>query len=241
MNLPTPLLIVDDEPIARSILEDYVLRLPQLRLVASCANGVEALKVLGEQPVAVMLLDINMPQISGFSLLNSLRHPPQIIFTTAYPGYALESYEHHAVDYLLKPIAFERFLKAINKLTPTGMPPAVQYPEELTPPADLLFVKSEGRLLRIDLAEVQFIEGRKDYVVLHRSSGKLLIHSTMKALEARLQDLPHFLRIHKSYIVNLHYVQEIAGNYMRVGEQSLAIGVTYRETVQNALERLKLL
>ncbi len=239
MNPSVKLLIVDDEPIARAILEDYVARLPQLQLVASCANGVAALKVLGEQPVDALLLDINMPQVSGLSLLGSLRHPPQVIFTTAYPDYALESYDHHAVDYLLKPIAFERFLKAVNKLTPAGL--SVALPVQPPPPTDLLFVKSEGRLLRIDLSEVQFIEGLKDYVVFHRTAGKLLVHSTMKALEERLQAAPSFLRIHKSHIVNLHFVREVDGNCMRIGTQALAIGATYREGVQKALESLKLL
>ncbi len=239
---PYKVLIVDDEPIARSILESYVALLPQLTLVASCAHAVEALGVLNQEAVDLLLLDIDLPQLNGLAFLKSLPAPPKVIFTTAYHQYALESYEQSALDYLLKPIQFERFLKAVNKLTPAP-PPAAPPAAEGLPAAksDLLFVKSEGKLIRIDLAEVQFVEARKDYLVLHAVSGKRMIHGTMKALEDRLQASAGFLRIHKSHIVNLQFVREVDGNCMRVGTELLTIGATYRDAVQAALVQFRLL
>jgi len=232
-------LIVDDEPIARAILEGFVALLPQLKLVASCANAIEALRVLREEPIDLMLLDIDMPQINGLSLLGSLQSPPKVIFTTAYAQHAIESYEYHAVDYLLKPIRFERFLKAVNKLGGNGpMPAESGAAPQLS--AELIFVKSEGRLVRIDLGEVLFIEGLKDYVAIHNVTGKLVIHSTMKAMEDRLSHLPAFLRIHKSYLVNLRHVREVDGNSMRIGSHLLSIGSTYRDAVQAALDQYRL-
>ena len=232
-------LIVDDEPIARGILEGFIAMLPQLEHVGSCANAIEALAVLQAQPVDLMLLDIDMPQISGLSLLGSLSAPPKVIFTTAYAQHAVESYEHGAVDYLLKPIPFERFLKAVNKLR-AGDAVVKQPAAPAEGGSDLIFVRNEGRLVRIDLAEVLFIEGLKDYVAFHTKSGKLVIHSTMKALEDRLSSMPAFLRIHKSYLVNLRGVREVDGNSVRIGDHSLAIGSTYREAVRMALEQYRL-
>jgi DNA-binding LytR/AlgR family response regulator len=234
-------LIVDDEPIARTILEGFVAMLPQLKLVGSCANAMQALTVLNTQTVDLLLLDIDMPHINGFSFLDSLAAPPKVIFTTAYHQYAIESYEHNALDYLLKPIRFERFLKAVNKLTPPPPSPQLNSADTIAVQSGLLFVKSEGKLMRIDLAEVQFIEGLKDYVSFQMRSGRLLVHSTMKSLEDRLNRVPAFLRIHKSYIVNLHFVQEVDGNCMRVGAESLTIGATYRDGVHAAMAQFRLL
>jgi DNA-binding LytR/AlgR family response regulator len=235
-------LIVDDEPIARRIMEGYVGMAPQLELVGSCANALEAFAVLSAQKVDLLLLDIDMPQVNGLSFLKSLRQPPKVIFTTAYPQHALESYELDAVDYLLKPVQVERFMRAVGKLAVDADAPVVDSGGAVAEaPSDILFVKSEGRLVKIDLGEVQAIEGLRDYVVFHSSSGKLTIHSTMKALEEKLKASPEFLRIHKSYIVNLRFVQEVDGNCMRVGKLMLAIGITYQEAVQGRLAGMKLL
>jgi len=239
MNAAIRVLIVDDEPIAREILEGFVGMLPQLQLVASCPDAIAALRILNEQEVDLLLLDIDMPQINGLSFLSSLQTAPKVIFITAYQQYAIASYEVNAVDYLLKPLRFERFLKAINKIDQTSE--RIGMVSESSPlSSDLIFVKSEGRLIRIDLSDVLFIEGLKDYVALHRKSGKLVIHSTMKALEERLSGSASFLRIHKSYLVNLRYVQELDGITMRIADHVLSIGSTYRESVQMAFERYRL-
>ncbi len=235
-------LIVDDEPIARDILESYVGMLPQLELAGSVPNAIEALQVLGRSPVDLLLLDIDMPQINGLSFLQSIRNPPPVIITTAYSEYALEGYEQGVLDYLLKPIRFERFLRAVNKLQATGTAQVpAPLPEAPQAGLNILFVKSEGRLVRIDLASVLFIEGLRDYLAFHTTGGKLVIHSTMKALEERLAGLPEFVRIHKSHIVNLSYVQEIDGHSVRTGSKSLLIGATFRDGLTAALERYRLI
>lgn len=235
-------LIVDDEPIARSILEGYVAMLPQLCLAGTCANALEALAFLRAQKADLLLLDIDMPQLSGLSLLDALPVRPGVIFTTAHPQHALQSYEYGAVDYLLKPIRFERFLRAIQKLEPAAhVPIAADTSGSTALGSELIFVKSEGRLVKIDLAEVQYIEGLKDYAAIHMRKGRLVIHSTMKALEERLAANPMFLRIHKSYIANLRFVTEVDGAALRIDNQTLAIGSTYRDNVYAVLERFKLM
>jgi DNA-binding LytR/AlgR family response regulator len=237
----TRVLIVDDEPIARGIMETYVAMVPQLELVGTCANAVEAFAVMNTERVDLLLLDIDMPQVNGLSFLRSLRQAPKVIFTTAYPQHALESYELDAVDYLLKPLQVERFLKAVGKVINGGASASI---EPVASPgkgaSDMMFVKSEGRLVKIDLGEVQAIEGLKDYVVFHTLTGKLTIHSTMKALEEKLRASPDFIRIHKSYIVNLRYVTEVDGNCMRVGKLMLGIGSTYQEGVMGRLAGFRL-
>lgn len=233
-------LIADDEPIARNILESYVGMLPQLQLCGSVGNAIEALEIISRQPVDLLLLDIDMPQITGLAFLRSLRNPPPVILTTAYSEFAMEGYEHGVLDYLLKPIRFERFLRAVNKLNPEpGRVPAPPVPDPGSG-MNVLFVKSEGRLVRIDLASVHFVEGLRDYVAFHTAEGKLVIHSTMKALEERLSGVPGFVRIHKSHIVNLAYVREVDGNTVRIAQQSLLIGATFRDSVAAALERYRL-
>lgn len=238
---PIQVLVVDDEPLARSILEGYIAILPQLELIGSCANAIEALEVLQARKTDLLLLDIDMPQLSGLGLLNALPTRPRVIFTTAHPQHALESYEYGAIDYLLKPIRLERFLKAIQKLSP---PDVDMTPTEATANnglgSELMFVKSEGRLVKIDLSEVLYIEGLKDYVVIHQRQARLVIHSTMKSLEERLAANPLFLRIHKSYIANLRLVSVVDGAALRIGQQVLTIGATYRENVYAILELYKL-
>lgn len=237
-------LIVDDEPIARDILETYVARIPGLELVSSCKNALEAFQVLNKQKVDLLLLDINMPEITGISFLNTLKDPPHVIFTTAYSEYALESYDHNAVDYLLKPIAFERFLKAINKATDIIGGSNIQASEKPIASSDsdnLMFIKAEGKLIKIDLKQLWFAEGLKDYIRLWTEQGKIVIHSTMKNFEESLSKYSNFVRVHKSFIVNLEYIEEVDGSLIRIGKQEIAIGSTYKDDVYNLLNRYKLL
>lgn len=237
-------LIVDDEPLAREILEGYVKRTPDLELTASCKHALEAFGILSKQHIDLLLLDINMPEINGIELLKTLKHPPAIIFTTAYPEFAVESYEHNAIDYLLKPIPFERFLKAIDKLVKTHHSPSANH--SATPvvsPADqdILFVKSEGKLVKVDLRQLLFVEGLKDYLKLWTGTGKLVIHGTMKNMEDQLTKKQDFLRVNKSYIINLRYIDEVDGNMIRIGEHAIPIGNTYRNDTHELLNKLKLL
>ncbi|MGN6568079.1 MAG: LytR/AlgR family response regulator transcription factor [Flavipsychrobacter sp.] len=241
---PLAILIVDDEPLARDILETYLQKVPDVQLAGTCKNALEAFSFLSKQQVDVMLLDINMPEISGMDFLKTLKNPPAIIFTTAYSQYAVESYELNAVDYLLKPISFERFLKAITKAIDTIKQKNTAFVESsvnsLNAKDDILFVKSDGKLVKIDLTQLWFVEGLKDYVRLWTDSGKVIVHSTMKNFEEQLSALAGFVRVSKSYIINMKYVSEVDGNVIRIKDQMISIGNTYKEQIQELFNKYKM-
>lgn len=232
------LAIVDDEPLAREVLRTYVQQLEHLELAGTCKNAFELLALMNQTQVDLVLLDIDIPEITGIDLIRSLKEPPKVIFTTAYPQYALESYELNAIDYLVKPISLERFLKAINKL------PQIQnrLPVNETPGQNdrLLFVRSEGKWIKIDVTKIWFIEGVKDYIRLWMDDGRVVIHSTMKNFEEQLLPYSQFIRVHKSHIVNLEYVEEIDTNSIKIKDQLIAIGGTYRDEVHNRIDGYKL-
>ena len=236
-------LIVDDEPIAQDILETFIGRIPGLQLVQKCRNALEAFQVISSQQVDLVLLDINMPEITGINFLKTLKDPPCVIFTTAYSEFAVESYELNAVDYLLKPISFERFLQAINKAVAviaaknntTSKAPSTGDTNEL------MFVKAEGKLVKIDLTRLWFVEGLKDYVRLWTDEGKILVHSTMKNFEESLSRYSNFIRVHKSYIINVKFISEIDGNTVYIKGQSVVIGSTYKDEVTKMLDGYRLL
>lgn len=224
--------IVDDEPLAIELLESYILQLPEINIVGKCLNAVDAFKLLNNNDVDVVFLDINMPDITGLQLLKTLKDPPKVIFTTAYIEYGAVSYEYNAIDYLLKPISFERFMLAINKLMS-----AMHETTELTATSseeeklEIMFVKTDNKLTKIDLSKILFIEALKDYVKLCMLDKKIIIHSSMKKIEVNLEPFSWFIRVHKSYIVNMKFVSEIEGNCIRVGGQTIPIGVTHKDTV----------
>lgn len=229
------ILIVDDEPLALELLEGYVRKVPDFRLAGKCSNALEAFALLNREKVDVIFLDINMPEISGMDLLKMLKNPPYVVFTTAYTEYAAESYNYNVIDYLVKPITFDRFMKAVHKLSDLD-----SGSKEQGQRADnTVFVRSDGKMIRIDLDQLQFVEGYKNYVRLWTSGGKILVHNTMKHFEDYLEGRTQFLRVHKSYIVNLNHVSEFAGNFLRIGNEQIAIGATYREDVAAALNRFR--
>lgn len=235
------ILIVDDEPLAQELLETYIARMPGLQLIAKCSNALEAFGILSKQQVDIMLLDVNMPEITGIDFLKTLKNPPAIIFTTAYTEYALESYELNAVDYLLKPITFDRFVKAINKVSvPGDASKHAAMPVTATRQNDFLFVKSDGRMVKIDLAHLWLVEGLKNYIRLWTEHGKVIVHSTMKNFEDYLAGFPGFLRVNKSYIINLKYVSEIDGNVIRLKGEMITIGNTYKDEVNRLFDSFKL-
>jgi len=237
-------LIVDDEPLARDILENYVQKIPGLHIAGTCKNALEAFSHINKQQIDILLIDINMPEISGIDFLKSLKNPPIVIFTTAYSQYAVESYELNAVDYLLKPISFDRFLKAIHKATELLQNDRETAQAVATPSGfsgNVLFVKSDGKLLKIDLNQLWLIEGLKDYLKLHIDSGKIIVHSTMKNFEDQLAHLPAFVRVNKSYIINIKYITEIDGNVIRLKNESITIGSTYKDEVHKLFDNYKLL
>ena len=234
-------LIVDDEPLAQEVMQHYISRTPGLELAGTCSDALEAFGLLSRNPVDLIFLDINMPEVSGIDFLKSLKHPPLTIFTTAYAEYALTGYDLDVVDYLLKPVPFERFLKAVHKAQDLLQKRPGRSPEVKEATADILFVRTEGKLVKIDLGQLWLVEGLKDYVRLWTGSSRIVVHSTMKNMEELLSPHAGFLRVSKSYIVNLAFVTELDGNAIRIRDQVVVIGATYRDEVLGVFNRHKLM
>lgn len=228
-------LIVDDEPLAADVIEAFASKIPYLHVAAKVNSATEALGVLKSEKIDLIFLDIQMPEMTGLELLKTLKNPPLVIFTTAYTNYALESYEIDAADYLLKPISFERFVKAVNKAEERLRNNTSDSGEK----PDYIFVKADGKLIKINIPDICYVEGLKDYVVIHTMTGKVITHNTMKNIEALLLSDENFIRIHRSYIVNLRFVKEIEGNSFRVKDQLLTVGTTFKDEVQAKMEKFR--
>lgn len=239
-------IIVDDEPLAQDILETYLAKIPQIELIGKCNNAFEANEVLQTSDVDLMFLDINMPQLTGTDFLRGLQDPPVTIFTTAYPNYALDGFELNALDYLVKPISMDRFLQACNRAVEQAelkqLAKAGPVVEENAGP-DFFFVKADKKLVRVNVPDIVYVEGLKDYVIIRLPEDRVITLQTMKALDARLPDAA-FQRIHRSYIVNLHRIEALHGNMVEVREKgkitSLPVGKSYRETLAKRIEGFRL-
>lgn len=212
-------IIIDDEPLALEVLEAHIARSPQLQLIRKCRNALEAYEILQTEKIDLMFLDIRMPSISGIELIRSLRHPPAVIFTTAFAEYAITGFELDAVDYLLKPVTFERFEKSMHKLLKI-LPPE---PEEMK---NYTYFKVSGRLLKVLHDDLLFAQSIKDYIRLTTRQGNYLTHMTMKYLQGLL---PHdtFIRVHRSYLVNKAYVTAIDRIQLEIGKEKVPIGAKY--------------
>jgi DNA-binding LytR/AlgR family response regulator len=240
---PLSCIIIDDEPIARDILKEYILRDDRLLLLQDYSNASDALRELGLRKPKLIFLDIKMPKISGFEMLRSLPAHPQIIFTTAFREYAVEGFDLNAVDYLLKPFSFERFLQAINKvymlLSPELMADSPQ-PSAIDQQNDDVFVKSNGKLIRIRMQDIFYIEALKEYVRIFTSNGNQVVYQTMQNLEERLPK-ESFFRIHRSYIVGLRHVQAIETNCVLVNDTRLPVSRYSKDEFINKVAKNKLL
>lgn len=237
-------IIVDDEPLAQDILETYLQKIPQIELIAKCDNAFEANDVLQAHDVDLMFLDINMPQLTGTEFLKGLTDPPVTIFTTAYPNYALEGFELNALDYLVKPISTERFLTACNRaIEQAELKQKAKAGQVEEGGADFFFVKADKKLVRVNLADIVYIEGLKDYVIIRMPNDRVITLQTMKSLEDRLPTA-NFQRIHRSFIVNLDRIEALHGNMVEVKEKgkttSLPVGKSYREVLAERIEGYKL-
>ncbi|HVF97079.1 MAG TPA: LytTR family DNA-binding domain-containing protein [Flavisolibacter sp.] len=222
-------LIVDDEQHAIDILMHYVSQTPYLHLAASTTNPIEALQIVNTQKIDLIFLDIQMPELTGIDFIKATLGKADVILTTAYSEFALESYELDVVDYLLKPIRFPRFLQAVQKATKENAD--FHESEETAIEDDYIFVKTEskGKLLKINLADIDYIEGMKNYVAIHCALKKTLVYTSMKELEERL---PHkaFLRVHKSFIIPVAKITGIEGNLLRLKNVTaeVQIGESYK-------------
>lgn len=231
-------LIIDDEPLALDIIETYIDKIPDLELVAKCDNAIEANEILQKEDIDLVFLDIQMPQMTGIELIKSLSNPPKFVFTTAYAEYAVEGFELNAVDYLVKPIAFDRFFKAVNKAKESMDPKTGSTSDE-----DFFFVKADKKLIKIHFKEILYIEGLKDYVIIKKESGRVIALQTMKSLQSKLpSDL--FMRVHRSFIVNIGKIKAVVGNSIEIVEsgkpKSIPIGKNYKEDLIKIVELNKL-
>lgn len=222
-------IIVDDEQHAIDILVHYVKQTPYLHLIAGFTNPIEALQILGHQKIDLVFLDIQMPELSGIDFIKAINGKSKVILTTAYSEFALEGYELYVVDYLMKPIRLARFLAAVQKAVQQIN--AGNETQQITPEEDYIFVKTEskGKLLKINLADIDFIESMKNYMVIHRGGQKTLVYTSMKELEERLPK-KQFIRVHKSFIIPISRITGIEGNLVRLKNVTteIVIGESYK-------------
>lgn len=230
-------IIVDDEPLALEVLETYLTHFPELKLIAKCTNAVEAFEALSEGDIDLMFLDIQMPQISGIDFLKSLKNPPKVIFTTAFSNYALEGFELNAVDYLLKPFSLERFTKAVQKFKEIYGKNDKTLGEAEAP--DYIFVKADKKLIKLRFEDIFYVEGLKDYVMLHTPGGRIVTLQTMKSLEEKLPSA-NFIRVHRSYIVNLNLIELLEANSVTVNKKKIPIGKNYKDELFNVINQKRL-
>src|SRR5688572_29060997 len=241
-------LIIDDEPLALDVLETYISKMPELNLIARCSNALEANELLRKHHIDLIFLDIQMPQVSGVDFIKTLPIPPLFIFTTAYSNYALEGFELNAIDYLLKPISMDRFMKAVNKaLEQFEMRNREDAATESNAGGmegeEFFFVKADKKLVKVKYDEILYIEGLKDYVIIRLEQGRVVTLQTMKSLEDKLP-LNKFKRIHRSYIVSIDKIHAVDGTSVDVFEKGqikqLPIGKNYKDEILEIVNKNKL-
>ncbi len=225
-------LVVDDEPIARKGIIEHIEQVDFLSVVAECKNGVDAAILLKSESIDLIFLDIQMPQLNGIDFLKSLTHPPLVIFTTAYPQYAIEGFDLDVLDYLLKPISFSRFFKATLKAKEF-----IQKQSQIVVQdnADYFFVKVNQKLEKIKTADVFYIESMSNHVIIHTALRKYVAYLTFKGIEEKLPS-DSFFRIHKSYIVNVQRIDAIDANEILMGTLKLPLGKSYRDEILKKIE-----
>lgn len=221
-------IIVDDEPLARKVLKQYIGSVSSLELVKECFNAIDAAAFLHENEIDLMFLDIKMPKITGLQFLKTLKSPPLIIITTAFSEFALEGYEFGVVDYLLKPIPFERFLKAINQVRERMSLKNTQPVEKKKlPETDFIILKSDTTEYKVNYSEIMYLEAYGNFVKVHTVNKMLLISENLKSISNKLsKDI--FIRIHKSFIVNINRIEKIKGNKVFIGNESIPVGRYYK-------------
>ncbi|WP_316930135.1 LytR/AlgR family response regulator transcription factor [Neotamlana sedimentorum] len=224
-------IIIDDEPLALELLEDFISKIEFLDLVASCSNGFEATNILRNNKVDLIFTDIEMPNFSGIDIIKSLDYNPHFIFTTAYSHYAVEGFNLNAIDYLVKPIPFHRFLKSATRaqsiIDNEKQEPTVLKIEKQPTEQDFIFVKSEYENLKVNINDIKYIEGLKDYIKIYTNKDKpILTLNSLKNFEEKLSH--NFIRVHKSYIVSLNHIHSVQRNRIIIDEKWIPIGVSYK-------------
>jgi DNA-binding LytR/AlgR family response regulator len=228
-------IIVEDEALAQDVIQSHLQKVDRFELVGICSNALEAKEVLDKKEVDLIFLDIQLPGMTGLNFLRTLPNPPLVVVTTAYSEYAIESYEFNIIDYLLKPISFERFSKTVDKIVHgrlfTPLPK-----EKDDPPGDHIFVKSNSKFFKVNFSEIIYIESMKDYLKIHTAEYKLVTHQTMNDMEKILSPR-QFIRVHKSYMVAVSHIKAIYGNSVEMENATIPIGLNYKEKVMNFIGR----
>ncbi|SDW38830.1 two component transcriptional regulator, LytTR family [Lutibacter oricola] len=234
-------LIIDDEPLAIELLEDFVSKVSFLELVKSCSSAFEAMEAIQTEKIDLIFSDIEMPDFTGIEFIKSLEQKPLIIFTTAYSHYAVEGFNLNAVDYLVKPIPFHRFIKAVNRaqelfnLKLEQEETVVAIPEVVKPKVDFIFVKSEYENVKVNLSKVKYIEGLKDYIKIYTDKpNPILTLNSLKAFEDKLPT--NFVRVHRSFIVSLDYIDSVQRNRIVIEKVRVPIGQNYKDEFLKRIE-----
>lgn len=231
-------LIVDDEPIAQQILENYIAQIDALHLAGKCSNAFEALNVLHQEQIDILFLDIKMPSLSGLDMLKTLQNPPKVILTTAFSEFGVESYEYGITDYLLKPIAFERFLKAVNKILMPKNTGLNKEPSEDRPSSEptFIFFKADKKIHKYYFADILFIEGSGNYVKIYTQNDKpLMVLDKLTELQDKLPQ-KQFLRVHKSFTVNVLHIKKIEGNMLTIKDKSIPVSATFKQNLEGLIK-----
>ena len=228
-------LIVDDEPPAREIIRRYIEQVPTLELVGECANAIQALTFLQQQVIDLVFLDIRMPQLNGNDFLKTLKNPPKIIFTTAYSEYALEGYDLDVIDYLLKPIPFDRFLKAVNKASQGAVEkPEVSFQQEDKKNESFVYFRADRKMVKVTLHDILYVESMKDYVKIITRNGTIITKQSITSVQAMLPE-KEFVRNHRSFIVAMRHIKSFTSEIIEISDTEIPIGKLFRNEVLKAL------
>ena len=231
-------IIIDDEPIAIRVIRNHISAFTDFEVVAECANALEAMPIISKEKIDLIFCDIQMPQITGVDFVRSLTHPPKVIFTTAYRDYAVDAFELNVVDYLLKPISFERFTKAINNyLEQTSAKNIQQNNSEIdTKQREFIFLKADKKHHKINLSDILYFESLGDYVIVYTADKKLV---TKERISNFADNLPteKFIQIHRSYIVSISKIESVGAGFVEINKKKLPVGRNYKPELNNLLQK----
>lgn len=237
MNKIVNCIIVDDEPVAREILENHLKKISSIKIEGTCKNAIEAFNYINSKHIELIFLDINMPEISGLSFAKSINKEIKIIFTTAYREYAVDGFNLQAVDYLLKPISFDRLLQAINKYLNESNTQKIDSKQQIIDEDnDYIFVRSDRKMIKINFDEIKYIESLSDYIKIHLLDKTIITRETITNIEAKLPQ-QKFLRTHRSFIVSLKSIDSFTNDYIEIGRSEIPISRSYKDLVLNKLEQ----
>jgi len=231
-------IIVDDEPIAREILENHLQKINKINVVATCKNAIEAFNEINSKKVDLIFLDINMPEISGLSFAKTINKNIKVIFTTAYREYAVDGFDLQAVDYLLKPISFERLLQSVNKYLGENSPVIIDAAKEIIHETnDFIFVRSDRKMIKINFSDINYIESFSDYIKIYIENSVVITRETITSIEAKLPK-NDFIRIHRSFIVSIDKIGSFTNEFVEVNNKAITISRSYKKDVLLRLENV---